>query len=109
MIRNNTIQSFPVTVEDIEIEEKLFGPDVYTLKGRTKRQSKKVVVDDFIEISRELIENNQKLILCTGIMFINQQELLKTIEKYIRLCRLVPLGNITKEGCYMDLDVVMRH
>ena len=71
MIRHNTIQSFPVTVEDIEIEEKLFGPDVYTLKGRTKIQSPKVVVYYFIGIPRESIENNQYLIPCVDIIFIN--------------------------------------
>ena len=54
-------------VEDIEIAEKIFGPDMYTLKVTTRIQSPKVVVDDFIEISRELIENNQELILCMYI------------------------------------------
>ena len=34
MIRKNIIQNFPVTVEDIEIAEKIFGPDVSTLKHR---------------------------------------------------------------------------
>ena len=32
MIRQDIIQDFPVTVEDIEIAEKISGPDVYTLK-----------------------------------------------------------------------------
>ena len=36
-IRQNIIQNFPVTVEDIEIVEKIFGPDVSTLKGRATR------------------------------------------------------------------------
>ena len=58
MIRQNIIQNFPVTVEEIEILDKIFGPDVSTLKERTTRQSPKVVVDDFIEIPRELIDNN---------------------------------------------------
>ena len=63
MIRQNIIQNFPVAVEEIEILDKIFGPDVSTLKERTTRQSPKVVVDDFIEIPRELIEKNQELML----------------------------------------------
>ena len=39
MIMQNIIKNFPVTVEDIEIAEKIFGPGVYTLKGRTPKQS----------------------------------------------------------------------
>ena len=48
MIRKNIIQNSPVTVEDIEIAEKIFGPDVSTLKVKTTRQRPKVVVNDFI-------------------------------------------------------------
>ena len=52
MISQNIIQNFPVRVENIEIEEKIFGPAVSTLKGRTIRKSPKVVVDHLIEIIR---------------------------------------------------------
>ena len=48
MIRQNIIQNFSVTVEDIEIAEKIFGPDVSTLKVKTTRQRPKVVVNYFI-------------------------------------------------------------
>ena len=96
MIWQNIIQNCQFTVEDIQIEENIFYPNVFTLKVRTTRQSPKVVVDNFIEISRELIENNQELILCMDIMFINQQALFTKIDKYIGFCRLVPLTNRTK-------------
>ena len=48
MIRQNIIQNFPVTVEDIKIADKIFGSDVSSLKGITTIQRPKVVVDDFI-------------------------------------------------------------
>ena len=63
----------------------------------------------FIEIPRELIENNQDLIMCMGIMFINQQALFSTIDRYIQFYGLVTLFNRKKEECYRDLDAVMRH
>ena len=44
MLRNKIIQNLPVTVEYIEIEEKIFSPDVCTLKGRKFLQRKKVVL-----------------------------------------------------------------
>ena len=49
-ILKNIIQNPPVTVEDIEIAENIFGPDVSTLKGRTTIQRPIVDVDNFIEI-----------------------------------------------------------
>ena len=65
IIRKEIIHNFPVMVEDIDIAEKIFGPGVYIFKVRTTIQSPKVVVDNFIEIPRELFDNNQELILCT--------------------------------------------
>ena len=59
MIRQIVIQNFPVTVGDIDIAENIFCTDVSTLKGRIMIQSPKVVVDYFIEITIELIENHQ--------------------------------------------------
>ena len=52
MIRQNMIHHLPVTVEDIEIVEKIFGPDVSTLNGITTIQRTQVVVDDSIKIPR---------------------------------------------------------
>ena len=65
----------------MEISENIFRPGVSTLKVRTTRQRAKVLVDDFIEIPRQLIDDNQDFILCIDIMFINQQTLLTTIFK----------------------------
>ena len=67
MIRQNIIQNFPVTVEGIGIAENIFDLDVSTLKVRTTRQRPKVVVNYCIAIQKELIENNQDLILCMDI------------------------------------------
>ena len=109
MISQNIIHDFPVTVEYIEIAEKILGPDVSTLKRRTMRQIPKVVVDNFIKIPIELIENNQELILCMDIMFINHQAFFTTTDKDIRFHGLFALVNITKEECYRALYVVTRH
>ena len=109
IIRHSIIHNFPVRFEDIDIVEKIFGPGVSNLKGITMRPSPKVVVGDLIEISRELIEKNQELMLWMEIMFINKQALFKTIEKYIRFQGLSALANMTKEEWYRALGVVMRH
>ena len=64
-------------------------------------------MDGFIEIPRELIDNNPELILCMDIMFFSQQTLFTTIEKGVWFQGLVPLANRTKEECYRDLGLVI--
>ena len=39
----NTIKNCPVTVEDVSIAEKIFGPDVSSLKGKSTRRKPKPV------------------------------------------------------------------
>ena len=41
MIRQNIIQNFPVAVEDIEVLEKIFGPDVSHLEGKNNKTKAK--------------------------------------------------------------------
>ena len=73
------------------------------------RKIPKVVVDDFIEIPRKLVDNNQELILCMEIMFINQQELCTKIDKEIGFRGLVLFSNRKKEESCGALDVVISH
>jgi hypothetical protein len=51
----NAIKNNPVTTEDVDIEEKIFGPDVTTLKGKMTRRAPVPIIEDRIEIPRELI------------------------------------------------------
>ena len=48
----NEIQKCPITIEDIDICEKIFGPDIYTLKVKTVHTKPKVVVNDYIDTSQ---------------------------------------------------------
>ena len=50
IVRMNAISNCPITVEDINIAEKVYGPDIGSLKGKTTRIKPKPVVRDYIEI-----------------------------------------------------------
>ena len=48
IIRQKIIHNLPVIIEYIDIEEKIFGTNVSTLKGTTTRKIPKMAVEDFI-------------------------------------------------------------
>ena len=89
-----------MTVEHVNIAEKIFGADVATRKGKSTQPKSPRVVNDLIEIPRELKENNNKLILCIDNMFVNNMPMLTSINKTVRFRALVPLNNRSSDELF---------
>ena len=54
MVKGNIIKNCPVTATDVDIGEKIYGPVISTLKGKTTQQILKAMVADEIMIPPEL-------------------------------------------------------
>ena len=48
----------PVTAENVDNTEKIFGPDIGTRKGKTTRKKPMPVKKDKIKVPKELIKKN---------------------------------------------------
>jgi hypothetical protein len=70
LLRMNVIQICPVTVEDVNISEKIFGPDMSSLKGKSTRRKPKPMRSDLIEIPKEIIMKHHDIDLCMDAMYI---------------------------------------
>jgi len=77
----NAIKNNPVTTADIDIAEKIFGPNISTLKGKTTRRKPVPVVEDHINIPRELIAAQHSVTLCIDGMKVNGLSFLTTVSK----------------------------
>ncbi|KAL3936840.1 MAG: hypothetical protein SGBAC_007929 [Bacillariaceae sp.] len=58
-VRLNVIKNMPVTSEDLGLAEKIFGPDISTLKGRSTRTTPDAVIEDFMEIPPEVTRHQR--------------------------------------------------
>ena len=67
ILRQNIIWNCPVTVEDVNIAEKIFGPDMDTLKGKSTRKKPKPVKSDTVEIPPEIKEKHSKVTLLLNV------------------------------------------
>jgi hypothetical protein len=72
LLQMNVIKNCPVTVEDIHIAEKICGPDVSSLKGKSTRRKPKPVRKDLIKIPEELIMKHHDIQLCIDTMYVNE-------------------------------------
>jgi hypothetical protein len=76
----NVIQNCPVTVEDVNISKKIFGPDMSSIKGKSTRRKPKPVRSDLIEIPKELITKHHDIDLCMDAMDVNECGVLTAID-----------------------------
>ena len=67
IIRQNIFKNCPVTVADVDVAERIFGPDLGTLKGKSTRRAPLPVVDDNVAIPPEILEEHKDLVLCIWI------------------------------------------
>ena len=109
LIQMNAIKNCPVTINDIKIAEQIFGKDISTIKGKTVRKTPKVIVNDTIEIPKELVMKHHNIEICMDVMFINGQPMLTTIDKTIKFCAVVPIDSRVHSEYFRAIDVVLRH
>ena len=83
IIQMNAIKNNPVTTEDVDIAQKIFGPNIATLKGKTTRRTPVPIIEDRIKIPRELITTQYAITLCIDGMKVNDIGFLTTISKNI--------------------------
>jgi hypothetical protein len=69
-----------VTVQDINVAEKIFGLDVATLKGRTTKKKAIIVQNKEIKIPPELKAQCENLTFFIDIMFVNGMPMLTGID-----------------------------
>jgi hypothetical protein len=69
ILRQNIIKNCPVTADDVNTAEKIFGGDIGALKGKSTRNRPTPVKDDLVEITPEPLEQHQDLTYCMDIMY----------------------------------------
>ena len=84
LLHMNAIQNCPVTVEDVKIAKRIFGPDMLSLKGKLMRRKPKPVRKDLVEIPAEITEKHHNIELCMDTMFINECRMLTAIHRSIQ-------------------------
>jgi len=84
ILKMSGIANCLITLDDIDATEKIHGPNVASLKGKTTRQKPAPVVSDCVSIPQELAEKHQNVTLCLDVTFANKKPFLAVISKKIK-------------------------
>ena len=108
IIRQKILKNCPVTVDDINIAERIYGKDIAALHGKTTRKRSKVVYNDYVEVPPELITQHENISLALDLMFVNGLPMLTSIDLTVRHRALVPLNTRTVPDLCEAIDVILR-
>ena len=85
IIAFNQVVNCPVTVDDVEHTEKIYGPSIPFLKGKNMYQAPIPVISNYITVPPKILIKNHDVILAGDIFFVNQVLFLATISENIKL------------------------
>ena len=89
------IMNCPVTIEDVMRAEKINGPSVQALKGKTICTKPIPVVTDYVAIPHAMFEENRNVTLSVYVMFVNRIPFLTSISRHLKFTTADTLQNGT--------------
>jgi hypothetical protein len=86
IVERNLLPNCPVTQADIIAAEKIFGPDVGILKGKTVRKGSQHVEIAEVPIPSELMSEYRDVVIGADVMYINKLPFFVTMSRNIKFC-----------------------
>jgi hypothetical protein len=83
VIQSNQIKDCPVTVQYIDVAQKIWGKNIAALKVKTTRSKSIRVARDYVKVPMELMKLHKEVFLTTYIFFVNKIPFLLTLSRKI--------------------------
>ena len=85
LLRGNMLRNLSVTVEDVDIGNRIYGTDIAALKGKKVATQSKAVTVDIIQVPPELMLLHKEVELTGDAMFVNGLPFFVTISRHLTL------------------------
>jgi hypothetical protein len=83
IIRSNQIKDFPVTVQNIDVDLKIWGKNIAALKDKTTRSKTIPVARDYVKVPFDIMKLHKEVFLTTDILFVNNNPFFLALSREI--------------------------
>ncbi len=108
MVCEKLITNCPVTVQDVENVNCIFGPDLANLRGETIRTKPEHVCIEYVQTPRDFVYLHKYVMLVAIVMFVNGLPFLVTSLRGISLVTVEYLKLKTAKRLVHTLETVVR-
>lgn len=109
ILSSNLISNCPVTVEDAQLAEQIYGPDIGALKGKTTGRKPAPVNSNYIDIPDELYAKHETVTLAMDTMYVNKLPFLTTVSRDIQYRTAMPLVATNDKAYRSAVQEVVRY
>ncbi len=93
ILQSSQVKECPVTAEDAKIAEKIWGPNIAALKGKTTRTKPEHVMTVIVEIPVEIRTLHRLVMMSIDVFFVNKIPFLITLSRKICFTTVTHLSN----------------
>ena len=84
ILKANSHPNCPVTPRNVVVADKLFGPDIGALKGKTTRHGPPIVDSPMSVDISPMLKYYREVTLCVDVMYVNKVPLLVKLSRNVR-------------------------
>ena len=99
-VMSNQIKNCPVTAEDIDIAQRIWGKDIAALKGKTVRKKPTPVQGNSMKVPRDFLRLHQDVFMTLDIFFVAGIPFLLTLSRKIDFTTVTHLADRKLETIY---------
>ena len=109
MIHINHIKNYPVTVQDVEVAQKVWGNNILSLIVNTTWRKPSLVARDQVNISVGLIKLHKEVFLTCKIIFLDKIPFFLTLSRKIYFMEVNHLANYTVPEIFKSIKEVYQY
>ena len=106
ILQSNQIEECPISLEDAKVAEKIWGPNIAALKGKTTRSKPEPVKTDIVQIPVQLRVEQKMVTISMDVFFVNKIPFLITLSRNICFTTVTHLSNRKIETIFNEFKPI---